>query len=85
MTDISLPAARPIRHPMGWGVPAALALLLLSLLAINWSAVQSMTERCESQQGPFSSGFGKGFDTDRRGCPAVFHFAGQMPGEMPGK
>jgi hypothetical protein len=82
MTAIALPP------PKGMGVREiktfhlyAVTFLIFSLLvSLNLSLSRTEAKRdCEFKQGPFSSGFSRGFDTGRCECSDYLHFAEACP------
>jgi hypothetical protein len=74
MADITLPRPGvPSRWPAGWLITPLLtvftALLLQSILiALNWSAVMTDTDRSCDTRDSFSSGFNSDFDISRCVC-----------------
>jgi hypothetical protein len=83
MTDITIPLPGVARPVIGFSSSQLYVLLfvLFSILAaINISLVASKTDRdCETKQGPFSSGFNEGFQTNTCTCYPYFHFAEACP------
>jgi hypothetical protein len=64
MTDITLPSPQVGGRVTTVLVLVATILALAILASINWSAVVTKTDRtCEARQGPFNSGFSRGFAT----------------------
>jgi hypothetical protein len=79
MNDIALPL--PGHAPT---TPLKLYLVAFTIFAIlaalNASLVRSKSEdKCDTRGGPFSSGFGSGFQTYSCECSSPFHFAEACP------
>jgi hypothetical protein len=73
-------------HRPGYVPVTPLKLYLLAvtvfaiLAALNISLVRDkIEEKCDTRQGPFSSGFSNGFQTYSCECSSTFHFAEACP------